>query len=103
MIAVQIPEKEEPEDNNPVKLEMGLDGYMHLEWKLNRIQIGLGDSIEGVVKFITNLIQIRDMRLSLVKKEVVGTGQNRKVNTQVLYDFEIMDGCPNKSILCLSF
>ena len=36
------------------------------------------------------------MELSIIKKEIVGTGQNATTETENLNKFEIMDGAPVK-------
>merc|ERR1712032_657865 len=56
----------------------------------------LKDVIEGSIKFSLVKLRIKSMSLTIIRKEVLGSGLNSKTNEETLSNYEIMDGCPAK-------
>lgn len=54
------------------------------------------DCILGKVYFNLVRIKIKHMELSIIRKEIVGSGQTAVTETENLNKFEIMDGAPVK-------
>ena len=66
--------EEEPEENNPIKMEVGIEECLHIEFEFNQSKFHLKDCILGKVFFNLVRIKIKHMELSIIKKEIIGTG-----------------------------
>jgi vacuolar protein sorting-associated protein 26 len=86
----------EPDTNRPIKMEVGIEECLHIEFEFNQSKFHLKDCILGKVFFNLVRIKIKHMELSIIRKEIVGTGQNAVTETENLNKFEIMDGAPVK-------
>jgi hypothetical protein len=64
----------EPQLNANVKLEMGIDNLIHLEYELFRTKYHLDDSIVGRILFLKVGMRVKTIELHLAKKETVGHG-----------------------------
>jgi vacuolar protein sorting-associated protein 26 len=65
---------EEPEVNKPIKMEVGIEECLHIEFEFNQSKFHLKDCILGKVFFNLVRIKIKHMELSIIKKEIVGSG-----------------------------
>lgn len=70
---------EQPELNNPIKMEVGIEDCLHIEFEYNRSKYHLKDVIIGKIFFLLVRIKIKNMELSLVKRETTGSG------TEIIY------------------
>jgi len=86
----------EPEHHKPIKNEVGIDGVLHIEFEFRREQYHLKDCVYGSIHFNQVRIKIKHMQLDVMKKELVGTGQNQLTETETVCKFEVMDGAPVK-------
>lgn len=86
----------EPELNPPIKMEVGIEECLHIEFKFNRSKYHLKDCIDGLVTFNLVRIKIKMMELSIIRKETVGSGAGAVTENETLSRFEIMDGGPVK-------
>lgn len=89
----------EPEKNPPVKMEVGIEEMLHIEFELGQSKFHLKDCILGKVSFNLVRIKIKLMELSIVRKETVGAGTHAITESETLTKFEIMDGAPVKGEL----
>lgn len=64
----------EPEVNRPIKMEVGIEECLHIEFEFNQSKFHLKDCILGKVFFNLVRIKIKHMELSIIKKEIVGNG-----------------------------
>lgn len=80
----------------PIKLEVGIDNALHIEFEYTKTQYHLKDCIVGRVLFHQMNVQIKTMELCIVRKESFGNGEQVKHEIETLEKFEIMDGCPAK-------
>lgn len=87
---------EEPDQNRPIKMEVGIEECLHIEFEFNQSKFHLKDCILGKVFFNLVRIKIKHMELSIIRKEIVGSGANAVTETENLNKFEIMDGAPVK-------
>ena len=87
---------QEPDTNRPIKMEVGIEECLHIEFEFNQSKFHLKDCILGKVFFNLVRIKIKHMELSIIRKEIVGSGQNAVTETENLNKFEIMDGAPVK-------
>jgi vacuolar protein sorting-associated protein 26 len=66
----------EPDTNRPIKMEVGIEECLHIEFEFNHSKFHLKDCILGKVYFNLVRIKIKHMELSIIRKETVGSGQN---------------------------
>ena len=79
-----------------MKMEVGIEECLHIEFEFNKNYYHLKDVIVGRVSFSLVKIRIKFMEINLVRKEVFGTGTTTKTETENLVKYEVMDGCPEK-------
>lgn len=86
-----------PSDTS-VKLEVGIEDCLHIEFQYDSTVAGLGDVVTGHVDFLLVRIRIKHAELALIRREAVGTpGTPHAVNdSETVSRFEIMDGAPVK-------
>jgi len=84
----------EPEINNPIKMEVGIEENLHIEFEYAKSKYHLKDVIIGRVYFILVKIKIRYIEMSLIRRETTGSGPNLYNENETLTKFEIMDGAP---------
>ena len=87
---------EEPTENEPIKMEVGIEECLHIEFEFIHSVFHLKDCILGKVSFNLVRIKIKMMELSIIRKETVGANQNAVTESDTLVKFEIMDGAPVK-------
>jgi vacuolar protein sorting-associated protein 26 len=103
-----------PEINNSIKMEVGIEECLHIEFEYNKSKYHLRDVIVGKIYFLLVRIKIKNMELSIIKRETTGAGTHfytSKKRSQYIYwtlwtapnqynesetitKFEIMDGAP---------
>jgi len=86
-----------PTMNNTIKMEVGIEDCLHIEFEYNKSKYHLKDVIIGKVFFLLVRIRIKYMELSLIKRETTGQPPNTLSDSETLTKFEIMDGAPVKS------
>lgn len=73
--AVLIPNDEvEKTEITPMKMEVGIEECLHIEFEWDKQFYHLKDVIVGKVSFYLVKIKIKSMEISLVRKETFGTG-----------------------------
>lgn len=95
-IGVINPVLEEITDTQPIKLEVGIDDWLHLVFLVNRNKYHLKDVIEGSVRFKKVSIKLVSMEVQMIRKEVI-SGEKTKTNNLPICKYEIMDGAPIKN------
>lgn len=98
-----------PETNEAIKMEVGIEDCLHIEFEYERRAYHLQDTIVGKIHFLLVRIKIKHMELAVIRRETSGEGvaaaaaggaqqpqnnQNMFTETQTLVKYEIMDGCP---------
>ncbi|KAJ6913097.1 vacuolar protein sorting-associated protein 26B [Populus alba x Populus x berolinensis] len=66
-----------PTINNCIKMEVGIEDCLHIEFEYNKSKI-----------------KIKNMDLEIRRRESTGSGANTHVETETLAKFELMDGAP---------
>ena len=84
----------EPEVNNSIKMEVGIEDCLHIEFEYNKSKYHLDDVVIGKIYFLLVRIKIKHMEIQILRRESTGTGANTFNETDVLTKFEIMDGAP---------
>ena len=98
-----------PEQNDPIKMEVGIEECLHIEFEYDRKHYHLRDVIQGKIHFLLVRIKIKHMELAVIRRETSGEGVAAAVDnsgnsstpnvfteTQTLIKYEIMDGAPVK-------
>ena len=111
--------KQSPRLNEPIKMEVGIEECLHIEFQYQKRYYHLNDFIEGNIHFMLVRIKIKYMELAVIRRETsgvtsgvvngiggnqssglpqqdVGGGGGGVTETQTLTRFEIMDGAPVK-------
>eukprot|EP01127_Copromyxa_protea_P004366 TRINITY_DN1422_c0_g2_i1.p1 TRINITY_DN1422_c0_g2~~TRINITY_DN1422_c0_g2_i1.p1 ORF type:complete len:284 (+),score=64.57 TRINITY_DN1422_c0_g2_i1:361-1212(+) len=107
MAADVIQEKElwvhhygEPQEQNfSVRMEVGIEDCLHIEFEYEKNKYHLQDVILGKIYFRLVRLRIKYMELCLVRRESTGTAPNILHENRNITKFEIMDGAPVKAEL----
>ncbi|XP_020276652.1 vacuolar protein sorting-associated protein 26A-like isoform X2 [Asparagus officinalis] len=92
-----------PSINNSIKMEVGIEDCLHIEFEYNKSKYHLKDVIIGKIYFLLVRIKIKNMELEIRRRESTGSGPNTYVETETLAKFELMDGAPVRAISFRSF
>ncbi|VDD90870.1 unnamed protein product, partial [Enterobius vermicularis] len=85
-----------PDTDNSIKMEVGIEDSLHIEFEYNRSKYHLKDVIVGKIYFLLVRIKIKYMEIAIIKKETVGTPPNVFSENENIAKYEIMDGAPVK-------
>ncbi|XP_006593427.1 vacuolar protein sorting-associated protein 26A-like isoform X1 [Glycine max] len=83
-----------PPINNSIKMEVGIEECLHIEFEYGKSKYHLKDVIVGKIYFLLVRIKIKTMELEVRRRESTGSGTNTYVETETLSKFELMDGVP---------
>ncbi|KAJ7960453.1 Vacuolar protein sorting-associated [Quillaja saponaria] len=83
-----------PPINNSIKMEVGIEDCLHIEFEYSKSKYHLKDVIIGKIYFLLVRIKIKNMELEIRRRESTGSGPNTYVETETLAKFELMDGSP---------
>ena len=81
-----------PEMNNPIKMEVGIEDCLHIEFEYNKSKYHLKDVIVGKIYFLLVRIKIKHMEIAIIKREQTGSGPNIFTENETIAKYEIMDG-----------
>jgi len=83
-----------PEINTSIKMEVGIEDCLHIEFEYNRAKYHLQDVVIGKIYFLLVRIKIKHMEIVIIKRESTGSGPNTYNESENISKFEIMDGAP---------
>ncbi|GAK67759.1 vacuolar protein sorting-associated protein 26 [Moesziomyces antarcticus] len=83
-----------PDSNNAIKMEVGIEDCLHIEFEYNKSKYHLKDVIVGKIYFLLVRIKIKHMELSIIRRETTGAAPNQYNESETITKFEIMDGAP---------
>ncbi|XP_049805796.1 vacuolar protein sorting-associated protein 26B-like [Schistocerca nitens] len=83
-----------PEMNNSIKMEVGIEDCLHIEFEYNKSKYHLKDVIVGKIYFLLVRIKIKHMEIAIIKRETTGSGPNTFTENETIAKYEIMDGAP---------
>lgn len=105
----------EPSHHEAIKMEVGIEDCLHIEFEYDRKHYHLRDMIRGRIHFLLVRIKIKHMELAVLRRETSGEGvaaasteaaqpnpqQHHDASsifteTQTVVKYEIMDGAPIK-------
>lgn len=95
-VGVLVDTEIEAEEVRPIKLEVGIEDLLNIIINIPKNSYFLKDVVEGVILFENVKVLIRKMKLNIVRKEIIGTGEKARTAQSEINEFEIMDGCPIK-------
>jgi vacuolar protein sorting-associated protein 26 len=93
-IAAQAIASEAPPQ--PIKMEVGIEDCLHIEFEFDRQKYHLKDVILGKIYFLLVRIKIKHMELAVIRREAAGVGSNTFNESENMVKFELMDGAPIK-------
>ncbi|KAI4476403.1 PREDICTED: vacuolar protein sorting-associated protein 26B-like [Polistes canadensis] len=83
-----------PDMNNPIKMEVGIEECLHIEFEYNKSKYHLKDVIVGKIYFLLVRIKIKHMEIAIIKRETTGSGPHTFTENETIAKYEIMDGAP---------
>lgn len=83
-----------PEGISSIKMDVGIEDCLHIEFEYSKSRYHLKDVIVGRIYFLLVRLKIKHMELSIIRRETVGTPPNQYNESDTLVRFEIMDGAP---------
>jgi vacuolar protein sorting-associated protein 26 len=83
-----------PEINHSIKMEVGIEECLHIEFEYNKSKYHLKDIVLGKIYFLLVRIKIKHMELAIIRREQSGSAPNVLNESETLTKFEIMDGAP---------
>lgn len=85
-----------PDTDSSIKMEVGIEDCLHIEFEYNKSRYHLRDVIVGKIYFLLVRIKIKYMEIAILKRESVGNGPNIFHENETIAKYEIMDGAPVK-------
>lgn len=87
-----------PEMNSSIKMDVGIEDCLHIEFEYSKSKYHLKDVIVGRIYFLLVRLKIKHMELSIIRRETTGVAPNQYNESETLVRFEIMDGSPSRGI-----
>jgi hypothetical protein len=85
-----------PEINSSIKMDVGIEDCLHIEFEYSKSKYHLKDVIVGRIYFLLVRLKIKHMELSIIRRETTGVAPNQYNESETLVRFEIMDGSPSR-------
>ena len=85
-----------PETNASIKMDVGIEDCLHIEFEYSKSKYHLKDVIVGRIYFLLVRLKIKHMELSIIRRETTGVAPNQYNESETLVRFEIMDGSPSR-------
>jgi len=82
------------EANATIKMEVGIEECLHIEFEYDKAKYDLRDVIVGKVYFLLVRIKIKHMELAIIRREAAGQGPQQYNESETITKFEVMDGAP---------
>lgn len=83
-----------PDVNTSIKMEVGIEDCLHIEFEYNKSKYHLKDVIVGKIYFLLVRIKIKHMEIAIIKRETTGSGPTAFNENESIAKYEIMDGAP---------
>ncbi|KAL8433964.1 hypothetical protein ACSSS7_003487 [Eimeria intestinalis] len=74
-----------PEIKNSIKMEVGIEDCLHIEFEFDKSRYHLKDVVIGKVYFVLVRIKIKDMQLDIIKTETAGSGSSKFAPNSAVY------------------
>ncbi|KAL4447861.1 hypothetical protein ABPG75_005080 [Micractinium tetrahymenae] len=83
-----------PPPGPPIKMEVGIEDCLHIEFEYDRGAYHLTDTVLGRIHFLLVRIKLKHMELEIRRRETSGAGAAAKSESETVAKYEIMDGAP---------
>ena len=83
-----------PEMNASIKMEVGIEDCLHIEFEYAKNKYHLDDVVVGKIFFLLVRIKIKHMEVEIRRRESTGTGANAYNESETIAKYEVMDGAP---------
>lgn len=106
-----------PEMNSSIKMDVGIEDCLHIEFEYSKSKYHLKDVIVGRIYFLLVRLKIKHMEISIIRRETTGAAPNQYNESETLVRFEvcvaprirqmpannsqIMDGSPSRGRITL--
>lgn len=80
----------------PLKMEVGIEESLHIEFEYNNGRYHLDEAIIGKILFILVRVKIKHMELDIIRREQTGNGPSQYTEQESIGKYELMDGGPVK-------
>ncbi|KAF2460917.1 vacuolar protein sorting-associated protein 26B-A [Lineolata rhizophorae] len=78
-----------PETNNSIKMDVGIEDCLHIEFEYSKSKYHLKDVIVGRIYFLLVRLKIKHMELSIIRRETTGAAPNQYNESETLVRFEV--------------
>ena len=79
-----------------IKMEVGIEECLHIEFEYERSWYHLKDMVVGRINFLLVRIKLKYMEIELRRRETAHVGSNPRNESEIIGKYEIMDGAPVK-------
>ncbi|KAG1668632.1 hypothetical protein FOA52_002485 [Chlamydomonas sp. UWO 241] len=86
--------EEVSEAGAPIKMEVGIEDCLHIEFEYDKARYHLQDVVVGRIHFLLVRIKLKHMEVEIRRRETIGAGTAAHSDTETLAKYEIMDGAP---------
>ena len=88
-----------PETNSSIKMDVGIEDCLHIEFEYSKSKYHLKDVIVGRIYFLLVRLKIKHMELSIIRRETTGVAPNQYNESETLVRFEVSAACePSQGI-----
>jgi len=78
-----------PETNSVIKMDVGIEDCLHIEFEYSKSKYHLKDVIVGRIYFLLVRLKIKHMELSIIRRETCGVPPNQYNESETLVRFEV--------------
>ena len=78
-----------PEINAAIKMDVGIEDCLHIEFEYSKSKYHLKDVIVGRIYFLLVRLKIKHMELSIIRRETTGAPPNQYNESETLVRFEV--------------
>lgn len=78
-----------PETNSVIKMDVGIEDCLHIEFEYSKSKYHLKDVIVGRIYFLLVRLKIKHMELSIIRRETCGAAPNQTNESETLVRFEV--------------
>ena len=78
-----------PESNSSIKMDVGIEDCLHIEFEYSKSKYHLKDVIVGRIYFLLVRLKIKHMELSIIRRETTGVAPNQYNESETLVRFEV--------------
>ncbi|KAG9884529.1 vacuolar protein sorting-associated protein 26, partial [Aureobasidium melanogenum] len=84
-----------PETNSVIKMDVGIEDCLHIEFEYSKSKYHLKDVIVGRIYFLLVRLKIKHMELSIIRRETTGVPPNQYNESETLVRFEVCKSPPS--------